>query len=60
MPVYKCEATVTSAVTCTVEAASLEEAKQKFKSGDWEDYDEDGGEVQEVRCDLSTVELDTP
>lgn len=58
MPIYRCEAIVKSVVTCTVEASTLDEAKQKFKSAGEFDWDEDGGEVQDVKCDLSTVELD--
>ncbi len=55
MPKFICDAVVTSSVTCHVEAKDLEEAKLKFRKGEWDDYDEDGGEVQKVDCDISTV-----
>jgi hypothetical protein len=58
MKKFICEATVTSKVTCYVEANSLEDAKDMFKAGDWEDYDDDGGTVQSVDCHLSTVRED--
>lgn len=48
---WVCPAIVTSKVTCYVEAETLDAAKAKFKAGAWEDYDEDGGEVQSVECD---------
>jgi len=58
MPHYICDAIVTSKVTCTIEADTLEEARAKAKCGDWDEYDEDGGEVQSVECDLKTVRPD--
>jgi hypothetical protein len=58
MPMFVCPAIVTSKVTCVVEAASLEEAKAKFKAGEWDEYDDDGGEVQTVECNWQNTKSD--
>ena len=58
MPTFVCPAITTAKVTCVVEAETLEEAKAKFKAGDWDEYDDDGGEVQTVECDWRKTKLD--
>lgn len=35
-----------------------DEAREKFRTGDWDEYDEDGGEVQSVECDTPRTRLD--
>lgn len=58
MPHFIVDAVVTSHVIATVEADNLEHAKEKLRRHEWDDYDADGGEVQEVDCKIDTTRPD--
>jgi hypothetical protein len=57
MPTYRCEAIHVANVTCFVEAASLEEAMQKFDKGHYDEFVNVTGD-EAIECHLETVMLD--
>ena len=57
MPQFKTSAREVRYVTVTVEAKDIDEAKRKFKSGDWDEIDPDmDAETEKVDCDLDSIE----
>jgi uncharacterized protein (UPF0179 family) len=57
MPTYRCPAVEKRVVTVEVEASSVEEARELFKTGEGEIVNEHLAETDDLRCELDDIEL---